>query len=127
MLTTKQLTYRTKRFDIDLESYIGETFGIQNFAKDSLNISVVKDWSDIVEGWFYGQYETGPWWASHSKVDHDNSNGDIVFVTGRGERWFLKILKISTIQDGVPGIFDWVGAGVGMQGEDIDFALWSDL
>ena len=39
----------------------------------------------------------------------------------------LKILKISTIQDGVPGIFDWVGAGVGMQGEDIDFALWSDL
>ena len=80
-----------------------------------------------MEGWFYGQYETGPWWASHSKVDHDNSNGDIVFVTGRGERWFLKILKISTIQDGVPGIFDWVGAGVGMQGEDVDFASWSDL
>ena len=120
---TTNLTLPYERFDIDLESYIGETFGKAIFAKDSPNISVVKDWSDIVEGWFYGQYETGPWWASHSKVDHDNSNGDIVFVTGRGERWFLKILKISTIQDGVPGIFDWVGAGVGMQGEDIDFAL----
>ena len=117
---TTNLTLPYERFDIDLESYIGETFGKQNFAKDSPNISVVKDWSDIVEGWFYGQYETGPWWASHSKVDDDNSNGDIVFATS--ERWLLKILKISTIQDGVPGIFDWVGAGVGMQGEDVDFA-----
>ena len=44
------------------------------------NISVVKDWSDIVEGWFYGQYETGPWWASHSKVDHDN-NDDVLVMT----------------------------------------------
>ena len=88
-----------------------------------------------MEGWFYGQYETGPWWASHSKVDDDNSNGDIVFATS--ERWLLKILKISTIQDGVPGIFDWVGAGVGMQGEDrfrimecfviYNLLLWSNL
>ena len=100
MLTTKQLTYsyRTKRFDIDIESYIGETFGKQNFAKDSLNISVVKDWSDIVEGWFYGQYETGPWWASHSKVDHDNSNGDIV-------------LQLAEVKDGFEDFEDLNNSG----------------
>ena len=41
----------------------------------------------------------------------------------------LKILKISTIQDGVPGIFDWVGAGVGMKGARwiSHHGPWSDL
>ena len=29
-----------------------------------------QDWSDVEEGWFYGQWETGPWWAEHNKVFH---------------------------------------------------------
>ena len=27
-----------------------------------------QDWSDVDEGWLYGQWETGPWWAQHDKV-----------------------------------------------------------
>ena len=38
-----------------------------------LKIQVVKmvatqDWSDMDEGWLYGEWETGPWWAFHTKV-----------------------------------------------------------
>ena len=27
-----------------------------------------QDWSDMDEGWLYGEWETGPWWAFHDKV-----------------------------------------------------------
>ena len=27
-----------------------------------------QDWSDMDEGWLYGEWETGPWWAFHTKV-----------------------------------------------------------
>ena len=78
-----------------------------------------------MEGWFYGQYETGPWWASHSKVDHDNSNGDIV-------------LQLAEVKDGFEDFEDlnnsgwstWyfrLGGGRGWNARcKMDFA-WSDL
>ena len=28
----------------------------------------IQDWSDMDEGWLYGEWETGPWWAFHTKV-----------------------------------------------------------
>ena len=27
-----------------------------------------QDWTDMDEGWLYGEWETGPWWAFHDKV-----------------------------------------------------------
>ena len=27
-----------------------------------------QDWTDMDEGWLYGEWETGPWWAFHTKV-----------------------------------------------------------
>ena len=29
---------------------------------------LLQDWSDMDEGWLYGEWETGPWWAFHTKV-----------------------------------------------------------
>ena len=26
-----------------------------------------QDWTDIDEGWLYGEWETGPWWGFHTK------------------------------------------------------------
>ena len=26
-----------------------------------------KDWTDVDEGWFYGEWETGPWHGFHTK------------------------------------------------------------
>ena len=28
----------------------------------------LQDWTDMDEGWLYGEWETGPWWAFHTKV-----------------------------------------------------------
>ena len=27
----------------------------------------MEDWTDVYEGWLYGEWETGPWWGFHTK------------------------------------------------------------
>ena len=34
----------------------------------SIAVWPAQDWSDMDEGWLYGEWETGPWWAFHNKV-----------------------------------------------------------
>ena len=39
-----------------------------SFSDLSINGWLAQDWSDMDEGWLYGEWETGPWWAFHDKV-----------------------------------------------------------
>ena len=40
----------------------------------------IQDWTDIAEGWIYGEWETGPWWGFHTKEKAFATYGWVSFL-----------------------------------------------
>ena len=58
----------------------------------------LQDWTDMDEGWLYGEWETGPWWAFHTKVK-DGSRELICHILCAANLCFifLSILKLVSL------------------------------
>ena len=58
----------------------------------------LQDWTDMDEGWLYGEWETGPWWAFHTKVK-DGSRELICYILCAANLCFIfpSILKLVSL------------------------------
>ena len=94
-----------------------------------------QDWSDMDEGWLYGEWETGPWWAFHDKVfsniliaifrppENERESWSIEQKQEKESCSYLRVKEnldpLKKKQEKESGYYGWVGLGVGMRGSPL--------
>ena len=85
-----------------------------------------QDWTDMDEGWLYGEWETGPWWAFHTKVK-DGSRELICHILCAANLCFIFSFHSQTgifmicyaMKEKDVGSYGWLGLGTGMRGPQV--------